>query len=504
MSKLKLNQLVENVLSLRETWLRKLLDPRRDIEEECGHPKVLTTSDFKYAFERGDIAQRVVSVLPTESWAHDPEVYETEDAEETKFEKAWIALEKEQHIYSHLGRVDILSGIGRFGVLMLGLDDGGELSQPVGTITGRDKAERLSGEHKLLYLRPFDESLVRVNKIETDVHHPRYGQPTEYNIDFADTTLGIQADPAAVTSTVTKAVHWTRIIHICDNRTNSEVFGLPRMQVVFNRLLDLSKIAGGSGEMFWKGGFPGLSLESTPIDGVLPTIDVTATKEQMEAYMNGLQRYIATAGMQVKSLSTQIADPTAHMESQIRLIAMAIGVPWRILMGVEVGQLASEQDLSIWNRRLMRRREAYISPFVIAPLVDRLIQLAVLPELGEEGYQIYWPDLNAPSDEQKATVAEKRTNAISKYVQGGCDQLVDPQHYLTLVLGFTDEEAESIIEEVGDRMIETDPEAEAERELELAQAAARGNGNGTPAQSQPPGAPRATAPGGQRPQPAGR
>lgn len=115
-------------------------------------------------------------------------------------------------------------------------------------------------------------------------------------------------------------------------------------------------------------------------------------------------------------------------------------------MGVEVGQLASEQDIRKFNRILCRRQNRYLTPYVITPFIDRLIALGILPAVSEKnGYCVDWPDLNSPSDTDKAAIAEKRTNAIAKYVQAGADMLVPPFHFLTLVLDFTDEEADSII-----------------------------------------------------------
>lgn len=442
--------MVRNILTSRAAWIRSLIDPRKDIDAECGYPQNILLSDYSRAFRRGDLAARVIRIFPEECWSENPDVFETEDEKETEFEKAWGELERQHQLYTHLQRIDVLSGIGRFGVLLLGVGDGLELDQPVVPAKGGKKLQ------PLYYLRSFDESLVTVKSLVTDITNSRYGQPEFYNVQFADNALGTTADTSSSTSS--KVVHWSRVIHVADNRTSSDVWGSPRLEVVFDRLLDLKKIAGGSAEMFWKGGFPGISLETSPGQDEDIEFDAAATQEQMDAYMNGLQRYIALVGMSAKSLTPQVADPVHHVETQIRLIAMALGVPWRILMGVEVGQLAGEQDMRAWNRRLSRRREEYLNPFVIKPFVDRLIAFGVLPEPGAEGYQIQWSDLNSPSDLDKASVGEKQTNAMAKYVQGGVDALIKPFHYLTLVLDYTDEEASAIIEAAGEMLSTVDPD----------------------------------------------
>jgi len=225
--------------------------------------------------------------------------------------------------------------------------------------------------------------------------------------------------------------------------------------------------------MFWKGGFPGISLESQNMGEEEIEFDKEATKEQIESYMNGLQRYIATIGMSAKSLSVQVADPSPHVDLQLKLIAVAMGVPWRVFVGSEAAQLASEQDTRAWNARITRRRNEYVNPFILRPFCDRLIAAGVLPAPGES-YEIDWPDLNSPSDLDRASIAERQSNALAKYVQGGVDVLMPPFHYLTLVLGMSDEEANSIIEAAGDNLMQVDtPSPDGDVEI-----GSRANGNG--------------------------
>lgn len=431
-----MGRIVYNEMQSRAAWIAKLMDPRRNISAECGHPLTLTTEDYMLFYERNDIANRIISLYPDESWQMDPEIFETDEKNTTPFEKAWNALNEEMSPTTALQQADVTSGIGRFGILLMGFDDGGSLEQPV-TKAG-----------KLLYLRPLDESLVKVQALVADVRDPRYGMPEMYEVTFEDASILASGNTTTETvkATVPKKVHWTRVIHLADNRLNSLIYGVPRLKWVVNRVLDLQKVAGGSGEMFWKGGFPGLSVETQQADDLIE-FDAEATKEQMIAYMNGLQRYIATQGMTVKSLAVQIAEPSKHVETQIRLISIALACPWRIFMGAEVGQLASEQDVRAWNGRIDRRRRKYINPNVIIPFIDRLIKVGVLPPLqGDRTVpKIAWNDLNSPSDLDKATVAEKKTKALLNYVQGGLDAVIPEQEYFTLVFGLDEKAAQAIV-----------------------------------------------------------
>jgi len=86
--------LVENASLMRSTLLSKLIDTRRDIDDECGYPKELTTEQYKLMYDREGVAARTVRILPEESWAQDPEIYETEDPQQTPWEEAWKELEE--------------------------------------------------------------------------------------------------------------------------------------------------------------------------------------------------------------------------------------------------------------------------------------------------------------------------------------------------------------------------------------------------------------------------
>lgn len=450
-----LARITDNVATMRTEFLKKLLDPRRDIDDECGYPKVVDIQSYRLLYDREGIAERVVNVYPQESWAMDPDINESEDAEETEFERAWKAVNDEHNCIHYLQRIDELSGIGHYGVLLLGLDDGEELQEPA---DGLDEQGNVTGDpgHQLLYLRAFDESLVNVAAYETDLTNPRFGTPTFYDITFYDPNTQESGGVAAGQDTTTRRVHWSRVIHVADNRKSSEVFGVPRMRPVYNRLYDLRKLLGGSAEMFWKGAFPGYSFEVNPdLDDV--TIDKDAMRIEFDNYANGLQRYLALTGVQAKSLGVQVADPSEHVEAQLRAIAITLGVPLRVFMGSEQAQLASGQDARAWNKRLERRQTKYVDPMIIRPFIDRLIAFGILPEPVE--YFIEWPDLNSPTDQDKAEVAAKKTEAFAKYVAGGVDTLIPPLEFLTIVCGMKEDEAEAIMEAAIEHIIGANPES---------------------------------------------
>jgi hypothetical protein len=537
---------------MRSELLKKFIDPRRDINQECYYPDSLAADVYRGMYDRMAIAERVVQLMPKESWQVTPLIYEDESSTDvTEFEKAWDNLsrklkgwsdkgskkggknggkngdgvrnagqdgtfpsgsagvdqagkrkgkgqskngkvqtswyqdEEGSSIWSWLLRADILSGIGVFGCILLGLNDRKQLYQPadgvpqdgrprdvtgvsqdiyggalpvqplsstMGTdaqytgtqfspMTGDEDDAPDDGEAELTFIRCFDESLVQIVQYEADVRNPRFGMPVMYRITLNDPR---QPHTGVGLPLATLMVHWSRVIHLADNLMSSEIFGVPRMRPVLNNILDLRKLYGGSAEMYWRGAFPGMSLETHPQLGGDVDVDYKRTREMMERYWMGLDRELTLMGMSAKTLSPQVVDPTPQINVQIEAICIQMGCPVRVFKGSERGELASSQDDAAWNDRLKHRQQTYLTPKVIVPFVDRLIMLGVLPE--PEGYSIEWPDLDSLTDKDKAGIFLQRTQAIAAYVGGNVETLMPPEEFLSREAGFDEEEAAEILE----------------------------------------------------------
>lgn len=489
----QLDALTLNLFTARSEWLKRQMDPRRDLDEECGYPREISREQYKRMWDRSGVAKRATKLWPSECWAVDPEVYEEEQSEtETEFEVSWKAHLKRLNIWHWLERVDVLSGIGHYGVLFVGFDDGKELSEPVEgveewfrkralgeedekaeapepveptepeepPVEGEEPAEPQAppvykGKHRVMYLRAFEESLCQISKLDDDPTSPRFGQPVLYNITFGDPAAAAEGN-TAIADTTSKPVHWTRVLHVADNRESSEVFGVPRMKPIYNNLHNIQKILGGGGEMFYRGGFPGISIETHPsIEN--PEINMEETREQLFYYMNTMQRFLINQGTTAKSLAPQIADPKSHLMVQLQEISIAMECPFRIFLGSEEAKLAGGQDVENWLRRVKRRQDKNCTPYQIRAYIDLMLASDVLPEPAE--YFVEWPDLNEPNATDKANVSNTKATAMGTYVSLGIESIMAPMEFLTMVMGFTLEEAEAIVQGAEDNI-----EASVERE----------------------------------------
>lgn len=473
----QLEQIANTMAIARSTLSRQFsASGFRDIDAECGYPASVASIDavsYREMYDKFGIASRVVDIIPVETWGTNPQVYESEDEETTTpFEQGWKDLqatlnhtsyynEEQSHpVWEYLARIDRMSGIGRFGVLLLGIHDGEnkDLSEPLqGFEEGVPESPAITGAG-LLFIRAFDESLVQISRYDADIFSARYGQPTHYRITLIDPSQVSTGIADGTNAGVTVEVHWSRVIHVADNLMSSEVYGVPRMQTVYPHLLDLRKLYGGSAEMFWQGAFFGLSFETHPSLGNTVKVDSEKMKQQIEQYTSGLQRYLATTGMTAKPLAPSVADPTSHIERTIEAICIKLGVPKRLFTGSERGELASTQDRDTWEERLADRRRQYCSPRIIRPFVDRLILAGVLPE-PEEGYRVRWAEKAEVSPSEKATLAASRMQAVATYIQSGADVLIPPLEFLVKELDYDRHEAQEILEKaVEDEAIAEEPD----------------------------------------------
>lgn len=473
-------EVIANAASSRSLLIRRMagaLDPRRSIDDECGYPPVnsLSAKDYQELYDGDPIAARVVQILPLETWKVQPTVYESEDSETaTAFEEAWDALGKQLRgegswyqdergnpVMEVLQRADVLSGIGHYGIILLGLDDGKPLNEPA-DMPNLKGARRSSSApaRKLLYLRVFPETLATIQTRETNQNSPRFGQPTMYSVTFEDPTQ--QPGGVGAMNTV-QEVHWTRAIHVVDSPESSELFHAPRIRPVLKPVLNLRKLYGAGPEGYWKSCFTGLSFE-TPAGQKIGNVE--QLRDMYERYINGLEKAVVTEGMTVKTLAPSVVDPKTQIDAQIEAICIKIPVPKRVFMGSERGELSSAQDSDQWEDILKGREDNVTTPRLLVPFVDRLIAVDVLPV--PEGYSVEWPDRSKQSAETKAKVAGLIMTALAAYVSGNVESLLAPVDALTKILGWDEEEVlqmlENAAQQAEDRM---DQDAALERAVEL-------------------------------------
>lgn len=381
----------------------------RDIYETLGYERDLTTEKFYAMFRRNDIAERIVTAHPSATWSGEPTVREDDNREEkTKFEAAWDTLVREQRVYHYLERADNLSRLGQFSLLLLGFSGSGSLETEAPTTPGT----------KLLYVQPIGQNRATIDQFEADTNDPRFGLPKVYKVKFAS---------ANGRGERTELVHWSRVIHISEGLLENDVYGTPVLESIYNRLQDLEKVLGSSAEMYWLNASQRTVFEVDP-DAQLTDKDKEKLDEQIENYINKVSRVLKLQGVKANTVDGQVSDPSAHVDKLIEVISGAKGIPKRILVGSERGELASSSDDSNWSSRIGERRTHHAAPNIVRPFIERMIERGVLPEPAQ-GFEVEWPPIDTLNEKDRAEVASKVSSSIKNYMDSGGEALVTPTEF---------------------------------------------------------------------------
>lgn len=384
----------------------------RDLYAVLGYPKNEPDwLDYLARHTRQDIAGTIVDFPAEETWRDWPDVRDGKerDAEDdTPFETEWRRLAKRLGLWQAFERADKLAGIGRYSILLIGVAGQSELSTPV---------ERVAGLDALLYVRPYSEDAASIEELEDDPASPRFGLPKFYKVTFGAEGKEQQ-----------RLVHASRVIHIAENALENDIYGRPRLQRVYNRLMDLEKVVGGSAEATWKLIRKGFVLDIDP-NVSIPDGFSDDLEEQLDEYDHGLRRFLKTQGLTPHDLGSQVVDPTGIVGVLVGLIAATTRIPQRILLGSERGELASSQDAQQWAGYIGRRRSLFAESVMIDAVLKRFLGWGALPMPDAGEWSVHWQALFEMSEPEKAATADTWSQAFERIARQAGQSAVSVEEF---------------------------------------------------------------------------
>jgi uncharacterized protein len=413
---------------------------KRDTWQVFGYPDKVTIKEFRDKYKRGDIATRIVDAYPGACWSNIPSVIE--DAKEqdiTPWEKEVNDLFKSLDFWKHIRKLDKLVNLGKYAVLYMGFPDGKNLSEPV--------AKGL----KPTYIRPLAEDVAMIESYQTDPANKRFGLPEMYNLTLKQNSK----------DSVQVLVHHSRVIHVAERTLDDDCEGQSILEHIWNKLIDLEKISGGSAEIFWLNARAGLSLEADVDADLGGDEEKEALKKEIDAYQHNLTRVIKTRGITIKPLNQDIKSPKDQFDICISIIAGATSIPKRILLGNEAGELASSQDENNWNNQIKDRRLNFCETHILNKFVNYMIELGILSKL--ENYSWEWPSLVSLSEKDKAEIGNKKSTSLVAYANSPeADMIIPPKQFVEEILGMEYRE-----DEIAEMMKQEDREIDDSLEDEL-------------------------------------
>lgn len=385
---------------------------KRDLARVLGYKPTLEYDDYLARYARGDIAGRIVEIPAEATWKTLPRLTGDETLlAETALSKKFQRLARKVHLRSMLEKVDVLAGIGRYSVLLIGFGDGKKLDEPVAEGAGGD----------VLYLAPFSERSAQPNDVDIDPRSPGFGKPLNYTIDLA---RGIQDNDPTIRSVLQRAfgepsrasqkVHVSRLVHVAEGTLEDGLFGRPRLRRVWDRLDDIAKISGGSAEVFWMIANRGLQFDVDK-DLQLNAEDKADLEKQFEEYEHDQRRMFRTRGVTIKGLNelgAGLVNPRQVFSVVASLIVGATDIPYRMLFGTERGQNINAQDRRAWLDQVSSRQKGFATEVVLEPLIEKLVHAGALPAVALDA-EIVWPPVH--DDLHQAEVADTVARAEANH-----------------------------------------------------------------------------------------
>lgn len=381
----------------------------RDLYSTFGYLLAPQYQDYKNLYDRQGLANRAVEKFAIDTWNEPAVLIDGEarsdnlDESATEFLKEWSKLEDRLKVWQTFRQADIMCGFSRYSIIFLGT--AGKFSDP-------------AGKNNLFYINAFDENQAQISTWVTDTTKPNFGLPETYTVQFtADggEVLDIQGG---------NTVHFSRILHIAENKLGSRVYGRPRLQTVINRLFDLEKVTGGAAEATWLTVFMGFLL--TAKDGAeLPakgSPEAEYMDEQINNLMHRIQRYATLADVDVHNLGVGNVDVRNTFDVLTDDLAGSLGIPKRILFGSERGELASSQDKTEWNSLITSRRTNFAEPDILRPFIDWCISHKILPAPASGKYDVEWKPVYPMTQTERAEYGLKLAQG-AKEITGGAPEM---------------------------------------------------------------------------------
>lgn len=372
----------------------------RDLYQTMGYPRYLTATDYVDSYLRQDIAAAIVDAYPDGTWREPPKI----TANDTLADE-WRAIDDRMKLWRTLHRLDRLAGLGHYSVLLMGLDGGQPMEQPV-------KGQGFN----LLYVQPHSERTAQVVAWDDDPTSARYGKPLKYRITTGVNWTGTGAGQKSLT------VHHSRVIHVAERALEDESIGTPRLERVWNRLMDLDKLLGSSAEIYWQNSAMIMQLKAD-LEVQWDPEEADALTTQIDEMQNGLRRWLRTRGIEANNIAPglQGSDASNTIDKLIDIIAGAVRIPQRILMGNEAGELASSQDENNWAGRIQERREQFASPTIAEPFIRQLQKYGILTG---GAFGLEWPESDTLGEDARAEIALKKAQAVATFANAPGSELI--------------------------------------------------------------------------------
>lgn len=375
---------------------------------DFGWPKALTFALLYDMWSRNALAKAAVAKTIRKAWETHPTLREAEEgAEETALEADIRQRFDDLRLWQRLAEAHRRSLVGCYGGAILRLADSRPFRDPVDTVPG--------GLDGLVEIIPAWEGQLQVATWDTDEASETYGHPLMFQFNEAQVEANRQMRVRSF------EVHPDRVLVWSEDGT---VHGRSMLEAGYNDLLTVEKIVGAGGEGFWKNAKSAPVLQVDPeakLDQMAQAMGVPrdelvdAMNTQVNDWQKGFDKLLMLQGMEAKTLGITLPSPEHFYAAPLQNFAASIEMPVKILVGMQTGERASQEDADEWARTNMGRRNDSVIPNIME-LVNRLERFGILPE---RDWWLDWDDLTEADMGDKIARADKMADVNAKMAAGG-------------------------------------------------------------------------------------
>jgi hypothetical protein len=390
-------------------------DAKHDHYKDYGWPDCVTFEMAYGMYSRNGYARAAVNKTILKTWESFPFLLEkardgtqTGKVKETKTEADIRQRFDDIRFWQNCAEADRRGMVGRYAGLILRVADSKTFNQPVDRVPG--------GILGLVEVIPAWEGQLLVSEWDDDQTSETYGLPKMFQFNEAAVGAENRNNQRRQFD-----VHPDRVVIWS---ANGKPEGSSDLEPGYNDLFDIEKVKGGGAEGFWKNAKSApviqvdkeARLESMAAMFGVP-VDQLADKmgEQVDDWQKGFDKLLMLQGMEAKALNITMPQPAEFIDGPKASFAASMGIPIKILEGMQTGERASTEDADEWAQTNMSRRTNIEIP-AIMETVRRLERFGILPE---KDWALDWADLTEAKMSEKMDRAAKMAEVNSKMQAGG-------------------------------------------------------------------------------------
>lgn len=372
---------------------------------DFGWPDRVEFDQLYSMYDRNSVACAAVEKTSTKVWQDHPWLREREEAgEETGLEAEIRKRFSRLRVWQRVSEAERRSLVGDYSGLILRIADSKPFREPVDRVSG--------GLDALVEVIPAWQGQLTVSQWDTDQQSETFGQPKMFQFNEA------AVDDRNGGQTRSFEVHPDRVIVWS---TNGTVHGKSLLRAGYNDLMDMEKIKGAGGEGFWKNAKSAPILEidkEAKLQEMAQAMGIDLgdladeMNEQTEAWQKGFDSLLMIQGMQAKTLGITLPSPEHFYGIVLQSFAASIEMPVKILVGMQTGERASQEDAREWDQTCMGRRSDITIPNIME-FINRLERFGILPE---RDWFLDWADLTESTMEEKIDRAVKMSDVNQKNI----------------------------------------------------------------------------------------